>query len=504
MNILQLFEHLNITGLTSQFTDPTYPIHRIEFLNNEFTEWDSNTLYICKSLIQPSTSQSSKLLNFMIENSDEGYSPLKNMNLIFVPNNQLKEMMDRTKEILKQEVIVKDAKERLFHETISGKEMTVSSLLQTAYDLLGNPVVLTSSTFRLIDMVPYKTLNDPIWDCLYEKRFLHQDYIMLLEADMTRKKTLESTRPIYLNWSWAEEIPRISGVIMDGNHVFGYLGVLEYNRPFIEADYEITNLLCVMFRNLLINNNSSNYDSLIMQQTFLANLLDGGVTSKESLEQAGTTINLRLRGPYSILVVPLSLSNSYTNLQQIQDKLRTNIANIHLINHRGNIVLLLFGKKLADSLETSKRILSKGKLPLAISETYFELMDTPIYYRQAVIAYELGEKRDETKTYYKYSDYVHQHLIQSAIKQEKSNVFVYPGITVLIEYDHANNTQYGLTLQTFLQHYKSITETSKKLQIHRNTLTYRLRKAEEIVNFSLDNISQCRHVQLSLEILLEH
>lgn len=164
----------------------------------------------------------------------------------------------------------------------------------------------------------------------------------------------------------------------------------------------------------------------------------------------------------------------------------------------------MFGKKLAVSLETSKRILSKGKLPFAISETYFELMDTSTYYLQAVIAYELGEKRKGNKPYYKYSDYVHQHLIHPALKQEQSNVFVYPGITVLIEYDHANNTQYALTLRTFLQHYKSITETSKKLQIHRNTLAYRLKKAEEIANFSLDDVSQCRHVQLSLEILLEN
>ena len=60
-------------------------------------------------------------------------------------------------------------------------------------------------------------------------------------------------------------------------------------------------------------------------------------------------------------------------------------------------------------------------------------------------------------------------------------------VELLLEEDHMNNTELYDTLKTYLLCENSISETAKKLHIHRNTLVYRLKHIREIVDKDIND-----------------
>lgn len=54
------------------------------------------------------------------------------------------------------------------------------------------------------------------------------------------------------------------------------------------------------------------------------------------------------------------------------------------------------------------------------------------------------------------------------------------------------------TLETFLSCGSSITKASEKMFLHRNTIKYRIKKCEEILEVELSSASDCFHIQLAL------
>lgn len=67
---------------------------------------------------------------------------------------------------------------------------------------------------------------------------------------------------------------------------------------------------------------------------------------------------------------------------------------------------------------------------------------------------------------------------------------------VLLHYDAENNTKFTETLQVYLEEGENTTNTIQRLYIHRNTLQYRLRRIEEVLQQSLKNTE----VKISLQI----
>jgi PucR family transcriptional regulator, proline-responsive transcriptional activator len=404
-------------------------------------------------------------------------------------------------EALDGDIVLQRAMNQFFEQLVN--DASVFSLLHTAYEYLENPIVLTDPTYRLIGMFPEKRLGDRVWDKLLSQKYLEQDMVMLFETDQTRGKSLESKKPLYLNWSWAHEIPRLSGTIADGKNIYGYVGVLEYNRPFNRIDCEISHILCKVLCSLLKHKHTPSDEPSILKQTLLINLLSGAITSRKTLELAMSSANLPLTNPFRLLVIPIPKNKgSNKTFKRINHQLSIKVTEIDFITFEHHLVLFLYGKKLNDSLKVVIEFLKSSGLSFGISNPYEELLKTSTYYQQAVSAVRIGGMVDQGKLCYDYAEYIQQHLICTILTHETNkDVFIYPGVFKLIQYDKENQTEYAKTLYTYLQNYKNALETSKLLHIHRNTLSYRLNKCEDIGGFNLHDELKCRQIEISIGML---
>ena len=79
--------------------------------------------------------------------------------------------------------------------------------------------------------------------------------------------------------------------------------------------------------------------------------------------------------------------------------------------------------------------------------------------------------------------------------------FAHENLLKLQALDQKQNSEYVLTLKTYLEQNLNATQTANELFIHRSTCLYRLEKIKSILDSNLDDPDEIFYLNLSLRLL---
>ena len=82
--------------------------------------------------------------------------------------------------------------------------------------------------------------------------------------------------------------------------------------------------------------------------------------------------------------------------------------------------------------------------------------------------------------------------------------FCHPAIVTLMKYDKEHGTEYTRTLKHYLYYASAPAEAARILNIHRNTLFYRIGKIKELTGITLEYGDEICKLLLSLRMLEIH
>ncbi len=80
-------------------------------------------------------------------------------------------------------------------------------------------------------------------------------------------------------------------------------------------------------------------------------------------------------------------------------------------------------------------------------------------------------------------------------------IFTHPALQKLKKWDFENGTQYLETLYEFLLCGGNFTNTALRLDLHRNTVIYRISKIEELIDVDIYNMENVKLLLLSYLIM---
>lgn len=499
LNIKEIVNKLDHI-ISTKYQDAEKEIIGLEKINKNESNISPNILYYCgHSNNLDQLDKLDKYYNLILEeNLTDQIDTAKIDNVIVVKSQKINSVLETIQNIINKRNFLDYVKKTLYEKAIENAD--IQTILKTAHNFLDNPIIVADSTYRLLGCYPQKKLGDQVWDKLYEQGFVNQNHMRKFDVDKTLEKLLKSNKPIILNWGFAEKTPRLSIKIQKNDRFFATMGVLKYNRDFLKQDYEVVKILADVLLSLMTDNNLPSDRLHIIKQSLLANLLDGGISSKRSLQKTMQNIDLKMKDPYYIL--SCRLANIENNiLEKFHKDLTYKINNIQILTHKENFVLFIYNESNIDQkLEKLREIFEKYDVSFGLSNKFNNLLDTFRYYQQATRTIKVGKKLDDVMYIYQFKNYAEDCLIEDSITKDKLVTFIHPGIKKLIQYDKQNDTKFAVTLYNFLKNYKKANETAQNMHIHRNTLTYRLNKSQEIGNFDLDDNNECRYLQLSLKI----
>lgn len=115
---------------------------------------------------------------------------------------------------------------------------------------------------------------------------------------------------------------------------------------------------------------------------------------------------------------------------------------------------------------------------------------------KARIALETGRRAAPSRALYAMSEYSETALIAAAAKALAAEGFA-PGdfcdaaVSQMTALDARTGTQYAPSLREYLRHGLNLRQAAQALNIHRNTLDYRMKRVQELFALDLENVNTC-------------
>lgn len=124
-----------------------------------------------------------------------------------------------------------------------------------------------------------------------------------------------------------------------------------------------------------------------------------------------------------------------------------------------------------------------------------------LYYLQASLALELGQKFDSHIWIYRFETYTLRYALLNSLETLNAIQLCHPGLIKLLNYDKEKNRNFAHTLRVYLENNMSVTHAMKKEHLQRASFQYRLQKIQEIMHVNLDLYETRLHLLLSFQWL---
>ena len=384
------------------------------------------------------------------------------------------------------------------------KRMPPRDFIHEAALMLESPVILTATTYRVLAMDDFGfTVDDPVWEAARRTGYCSADDIRLFESEGVTRAVMESEEAFLLDQGLAARIPRVLKKI----HVFGkvaaFIGVFQIDRRFTELDLRTTDLICEFLSLMMERDPKILGITRGLPESIIQDLISGAITSPTLLLDRLQAAVWSPAPPYRcVLITPAHRSQGIDNADYLIPKLMSEIRSSHVVHVEEGLLLLLpeaNEKRVRRTEDVLNRVAPRYSLFAGISEPFDNLIYLAAYYRSSVLVRQVARQLKLEERVVLFDAVVFQALF-SSFSGEQKMIFTQPEYKKLLAYDKDHNTDYCRTLRLYIETGCSVTETAEKLYVHRNTMTKRLSRIEEISGLDIHDGRRLIHFYLSSQL----
>ena len=388
---------------------------------------------------------------------------------------------------------------------IKGKELR--DVIETGFEILGNPIMLMDTSYKVLAYKTNETINDPVWSDLVEHGYSSRKFVSLFKSEHIIEKILKNDMPIILDTGVAETIRRILGKIMLNGSCKGYLAVLEYNHTFSDQEVHITRLICEVISSLMQSgSNRMTNTAGLMFENIIQDLLEKRIEDEATLAGRLHACDWQPGSRIIAVTVDMCKYNDVSFIDFFRNKLSIILPGAKSVYYDDALVVVLDvdNKTLASNshmFDILEQFITENDLLAGISLIFDDLLLLPQYHRQSKRAISIGQVLCAGSRMFEYRDFAVDDFVCESAKYFDVMDFCHKAVLDIKEFDDKKNTEYFVTLYAYLIHDKNVIETAEALYIHRNTVKYRIDKIEEIIGFSLKDSKETFQMLLTYKLL---
>lgn len=504
--IVRVLSHYQINRI--QTNGACNDIRAVEFLTGAQTLLDPEKLYFGPSDAIKKFLPLRDTLNIVCLEDLSGVSMnIPYLNLLAIPPDL--NVFTIVNEV--QEALLKEKKFNLWSWELMGKltdNEGIGSIARAGYEMLGNPICVSDSSFNAIAMISDREIkDDPVWNEYMAKGHLtYNTYSYYLKTDLSKYMESNNCTPFFWQDSYSK-YRRVFWTINIDKELAGILTVLEYEKCISDDDLKLVSLLGNALSVEFQKNKYTHYTDKTLYRTILKGILSGKTSDKASIADKSGFLKIPAGADmYAVTIKACNVSAVPENhLESLCSTLEKSIKNSKALVYGGNIFMLAYYSKTISLFEEDFRILKEflieNQLKAGVSNSLHSLEDLRKHYLQSLHALRLGKLFKDKNPIYFYEDYMTYYMLEVCSNDEKLKKYCHPSLSKLMDYDRQNNTSLTQTLYAFIRNSGSSTETANALKIHRSSLTYRLEKIREIMHIDLNNANILLLLHLSFKII---
>lgn len=390
-------------------------------------------------------------------------------------------------------------------DPFKGTNGSLQDLVDKIKDVLKCPVTIEDGNHRLLAYSSHDDLTDSARIATIIKRRVPEKVINRLWKEGIIPKLIQSDEPVYI--PEIQDIGlgnRIAISIRRNNEILGYIWVVEETGKLSEDQIFLLKKAVLSVKIELQKLQSQKKKQEMDNQDFFWKLLSGHYRSHEEIEAKFQKLNILPPAKFAVLVfqfneeIALKIEQKITYLLTTSQKIA-----IPFFMIMGNELILISSPPKAELTETTltefiKTFIDQMKVRFDVEHikagcgTIYDRFDkVETSYQEAIKVLSLKQQLpEEIKEMVHFRELGLFRYLDVILEKKRLDHYQHPAIDRLEQYDQMNKTNLLETLEIFISHDSNITEASKKLHVHSNTLNYRIKRISEIGDIDLKNTNE--------------
>lgn len=381
---------------------------------------------------------------------------------------------------------------------LASTKSSLQSLIEQIYDILGNPAYLVDCNFKVLSIDKRFEMRNlsATWKQLEDYGYMPMNLITKL-INSNELEQLESKRMAHLVSSDYFYTRFINCNLKTHGKIQGHLFIVEMFKTITNADLEIAEILSEIINHALLSNEHFQKKRGAFYECFMKDMFEGKILDKSLIDNQLAYLNIKKETAF--IIAKILITNTDRMGERISSQLER-YSDVRVVQY-DDYILALFQCKDSNQILKLKKFLEKisqfWNCKIGISDSFDNIYEMSTYAIQTHKVLEFASSKNTNDIFY-YEDYALRDMV--SLKKEEQKVFCAPEIKKIYEYDKLHGTDYLNTLKVFLGNERSVMSTAAKLNIHRNTLTYRVERMQEL--FGIDYLSEEKRIRYYLSALI--
>jgi len=407
-----------------------------------------------------------------------------NMEVVLFEGNDIEALYYKLRDF----IVSKQQRYKLFENLLNTllAEMSIKKIIDFSFGFVENPIIVFGGAASIV--------------CFASKSEIiaHIPAAMDVGADGTDKASfLSALETDFIAFQHNKDVVmiedgycfkgrrRIAMNLLAGSKRLGSIAIFEENKPLTDDDFEYLRIICrAITYKLKFSGAKQDFHVLQFEQNMI-DLLNGRKISSDNNQWLNNVSADKFQNYY---VASLEIADlSKRQIEDLRSLLGRKFYRSYSTLHKKDIVMLANTKD-ADDANHLRQILNEMAvqygIEIGLSSLFGNIMQLRSYYEQAAKARDFAIAVGNKRSLYEYENYKTYVLLSEFSALELSSN-INKSLLDLMHHDKKENSEYLKTLIVYIRCGKGRQKTCEILNIHTNTLTYRLERITDLLGHSL-------------------
>lgn len=381
-------------------------------------------------------------------------------------------------------------------------------IVEAAYQYFQRPITVIDVAYRLICQLPDQPVSDVVFDAILGNNGTPEDIVRLLEVSKYRDYLADHPHATFVDWGNLKD-PRIMGTMRIGAKTAGYYAILYKEGTPTDEDLAIAQIFSDA-----ISADIKRQERFYLRKDELGSVIMRDITSENAtsetiLSWSRNSQSLSKVG-YQIICARASSINASARLEYICRSIDEKFTDCCFSIVKNDKIYILFynlGREKARAASSGDKIvndvvklLNSYHIVCGLSNRFIDVALIPEHRYMAEDMLSICTV-DANQMAYPFQQYAFQSMIDKINQTRHPSAYIHPTLKKLFDYDKEYSTNFAETLKLYIVSFKDLASTSAKLNIHRNTLKYRLQKISDISELDYNNDVLCAQLLINFYML---
>lgn len=365
---------------------------------------------------------------------------------------------------------------------------SIQTMYNKVYDILMLPMICFDVSFRIIAYRFGSDFHFESWDDIICNGQASADEIHRYNYLGLQDSIYEAGSSILVNWGRSKEHPSVNGPVMRDGELVAYCGIMVEGNE-LEPLFEINNAICKAVSVL--------WEFSMGRGDLIASALCSNHISEKFKEQF-----VPGHPPAYAIIMLLSHGPNVSTLQYLRGVISDSVGRFVSCVNANQIILLSYNildrRVMLEIIDKLRLILAEYSIVCGISDFFNDILEIPEKRNQAIFTIKIGTCLHPNEKLFFYQWEYMYIMCYHAIRHYGQDICCVPEIELLAREDTENGTNYVESLYTYLMNFKRYSPAANALNIHKNTIVYRINRIKDILHNDLESTGYCNKLLLGI------